>query len=328
MKYSVIVPCYNCDETIAPLLDSIKNQEDLDLKDLEVILVDDTESHSFVDKVEPYTNEMNITVIGTELKYHNPGNSRNYGLYTAKGKWILFIDCDDVFLPGAFKAFNKSIDEYPALVHFAKIVCHAQENALKDSTIERNLIWTHGKVYNREFIERHHIRFPKNLKTSEDLYFSYQILVALANENQDYKIIDEYVYDWQYNPNSLSRSQEEFKNLDLRVYDYIKCYTEPFIKGGNQNPVGVFTLFIKYLIVVYFLYQLYIYKCKPLKKDLAIKALSKACEIFEMTILDIINYVEAHPEEVIEQYQSFLGLYPKGIVPPHSFRDWVLSIMN
>ena len=54
---SVIIPAYNCVNTIERLLDSILDQHD---DDLEIIICDDHSTDNFMDNVVPYTDKLNI----------------------------------------------------------------------------------------------------------------------------------------------------------------------------------------------------------------------------------------------------------------------------
>lgn len=46
------------------------------------------------------------------------GVGRNEGMAQAKGKWLLFLDDDDYFLPGAFEEFDKYLDSEADMVFF------------------------------------------------------------------------------------------------------------------------------------------------------------------------------------------------------------------
>ena len=182
MLFSIIVPCFNCDHTIGRLLDSIVIQNE---SDLEVILVDDTEDHSFVKKITKYKKKLNIKIVGTDLKNHNPGNSRNYGLDVATGDWVLFIDCDDTFRPNALQIFKEYINTQFSPCYFARIKQFHEDNTEYSAQEEyqaRHIVWTHGKCYNREFLNNCGIRFKPEMKSCEDYWFNYMVLANILNK--------------------------------------------------------------------------------------------------------------------------------------------------
>ena len=92
---SVIIPCYNAADTIVRTLESVEEQT---FKDYEVVLIDDGSLDNTKNIVTNYIKEKDNYVF---LKQENKGVStaRNYGLNNAKGKYIAFLDADDVYHP-------------------------------------------------------------------------------------------------------------------------------------------------------------------------------------------------------------------------------------
>lgn len=91
-KVSVVVPIYNVENFLEEALNSIINQT---LKEIEIILVNDGSTDNSFKIIEKYQNkDKRIKVINQE----NQGLSgaRNSGLYIAKGKYIYFMDSDDL----------------------------------------------------------------------------------------------------------------------------------------------------------------------------------------------------------------------------------------
>lgn len=91
--FSVIVPAHNCAEFMRKGLDSIRNQE---FKDYELIIVCDACTDDTYQIAKEYSDYQITTEFG------RAGSARNVGLDIAKGEWILFMDDDDWYLPGAF----------------------------------------------------------------------------------------------------------------------------------------------------------------------------------------------------------------------------------
>lgn len=89
---SIIIPCYNVEKYIEECLESIQNQT---YSNIEIICVDDGSK----DKTTRLIAEMQKT--DTRIKLHSTnrkyaGGARNKGLNIASGKYITFIDSDDV----------------------------------------------------------------------------------------------------------------------------------------------------------------------------------------------------------------------------------------
>lgn len=89
---SVIVPVYNHEDILEKTLDSIVNQECS--YGFEIILVDDGSNERTKKILEKYKKIDNCIVIHQE----NQGiaGARNTGLNMATGKYVMFIDCDDL----------------------------------------------------------------------------------------------------------------------------------------------------------------------------------------------------------------------------------------
>lgn len=87
--FSVIVPAYNAEDHIRPLLKSIVSQT---FDDYELIVVCD----SCIDKTEEIARSYGAKVL--TVNYNRDGLTRNAGLDAATGEWVLFADDDDWFL--------------------------------------------------------------------------------------------------------------------------------------------------------------------------------------------------------------------------------------
>lgn len=95
---SVIIPVYNKGEAIKRGLDSIVDQT---YSHWEVEIVDDGSTDNSVEYIKPY-------LLDSRFHYYYKENggvssARNYGLNKAQGKYIIFLDADDYFLPRAFE---------------------------------------------------------------------------------------------------------------------------------------------------------------------------------------------------------------------------------
>lgn len=91
-KVSVIVPVYNVETYLEECVDSLLGQS---LKDIEIILVDDGSTDSSGNICDRYEAENpNVSVI--HKTNGGLGDARNVGTQAANGKYIYFIDSDDV----------------------------------------------------------------------------------------------------------------------------------------------------------------------------------------------------------------------------------------
>lgn len=120
---SVIIPCYNCADTIATAISSIQNQT---YQNIEIIVVDDASTDNTKDVVkEIIKHDKRITLIDSEndpnkfdpiLKRNiNAGwSARNTGFKIAKGQYITFQDADDASLKNRIEIQLFLIEKYKA----------------------------------------------------------------------------------------------------------------------------------------------------------------------------------------------------------------------
>lgn len=92
IRFSVIIPAYNAENTIVRAIDSVLNQS---YPEYEIIIVDDASKDDTVSLITKIYGDK-VTLI---QKIGNGGSSiaRNTGMDAAKGNYIAFLDADDVW---------------------------------------------------------------------------------------------------------------------------------------------------------------------------------------------------------------------------------------
>lgn len=92
---SIIMPSYNTAEFIAESIQSVLAQS---YKDWDLVIVDDCSTDNTDEVVKPYLSDKRIKYLKNE-KNSGAAVSRNRALREAKGKWIAFLDSDDLWTP-------------------------------------------------------------------------------------------------------------------------------------------------------------------------------------------------------------------------------------
>lgn len=92
---SIIMPSYNTAKYIA---ESIKSVQAQTYKNWELLIVDDCSSDDTDDVVRPFLSDERIKYLKNE-KNSGAALTRNKALREAKGKWIAFLDSDDLWKP-------------------------------------------------------------------------------------------------------------------------------------------------------------------------------------------------------------------------------------
>ncbi|GAA5520523.1 glycosyltransferase family 2 protein [Aliifodinibius salicampi] len=96
MLISVVIPCYNVEEYIDDCLHSILEQE---YKNLEVIVVNDGSKDRTSQILSSWEKSGSLQIKVIEIKNSGAGAARNRGIRESKGKYIQFLDADDLLHP-------------------------------------------------------------------------------------------------------------------------------------------------------------------------------------------------------------------------------------
>ena len=90
---SVVIPVYNCEELLIETLESVLTQ---DLRDIEVVCVDDGSTDRSAYVIEQFSAfDPRVRLI--RQKQAGAGAARNAGIDAARGKFITFLDSDDLY---------------------------------------------------------------------------------------------------------------------------------------------------------------------------------------------------------------------------------------
>lgn len=244
----VIIPAYNAHETIDKTLFSIAYQDNVD--NINVYIVNDYSDHDYSEFVDFFSNFMNICEIKLE-KNSGPGLARQKGIDVSNGKYIVFIDSDDNFSDCfAIKRLYECIDQGMYDVVTSNFV-----EELDNQFIDHNndLVWLHGKIYRRSFLEDNHISFNAT-RSNEDNGFNQ--LIIFMNGKSFY--LNSKTYVWRNNLKSLTRkNNREYNVKGLEGYSYNMLWAMKKAISNNGNLKSVSELAYLVLISAYYYYLKY-----------------------------------------------------------------------
>lgn len=107
VSVSVVLPVFNRSQWVCEAVDSVLAQT---MRDFELIVVDDGSTDATPDALRHYGDRFRL------LHQQNRGVSaaRNRGVRHGRGKWIAFLDSDDVWLPEKLAAQAAFLQSRPA----------------------------------------------------------------------------------------------------------------------------------------------------------------------------------------------------------------------
>ena len=111
MKYSIVVPVFNRPDEVDELLASLCSQT---LTDFEVIIVEDGSKNPCKDVCDKYASILDLHYYDKENS--GPGQSRNYGVERAHGKYVIILDSDVVLPAGYLAAVDSAISHQPSAI--------------------------------------------------------------------------------------------------------------------------------------------------------------------------------------------------------------------
>ena len=237
---SIIIPCFNAEKTIIRTLKSIESQS---MGNYQVVMIDDGSTDNTEKIIKKYIKDKNDYLY---IKQKNSGVSaaRNRGLEKAKGKYISFLDADDVYHPKFLEILCNEIEN-----NSVDIVCskykwiNINETIGEDSTddmksvrlsnreiIERYMrkrkymfsFW--NCLYKHEIIDEQKIKFDTELAYGEDSLFLGQYLANCYNGGI---FAESTLYGYTKNENSAMHKKVSWKNTDnieamIKIVDYWK----------------------------------------------------------------------------------------------------------
>ena len=225
---SVIVPVYNVELYLKECVDSIINQS---FDNIEIILVDDGSTDNSSNICDEYSK------IDERVKVIHKSNgglssARNVGINEAKGKYIMFVDSDDVISKTMIMEHVEVIKKYNYKIvasMFAyslnklesggnyKVIERDKTDVLNSIFKEREISTSAcGKIYDGSLWDG--IRFPEGL-----IYEDYATIYKVVMKCDRIGFINKPYYYYRYNRDSITGQTFSDKKMDYyKVTSLIK----------------------------------------------------------------------------------------------------------
>jgi len=295
---------YNTEKYIGECLTSLANQT---FQDFDVIIVDDCSTDNSRKVVQSFSDNFSGRLKLKKMSKNSgyPGLPRNTALDMARGKYVYFIDSDDLLTETALEELYNVAEKFDAdVVHVEKYFTFLDEAGKKSSQLisfqtgefvteptletsdigervegfiqKRYLWWACNKLFRRKFLRDNKITFPA-IKSWEDFVFVFKCLVAAKN----YVRVPFVSYYYRIRNDSLSH--EAFTGV-RRMNDIIGVIknTDDFMSGKKffvDNPQ------YKYMLVDFFMQE----QLDIFSRDFILKGEYTIGEIYNFLCNDIFS---------------------------------------
>lgn len=269
-KISIIIPVYNKEKYILRILRSIQNQS---LKDIEIIFTDDNSKDNSVNIIEKYQTEDPRIKLIKHNKNIGTLINRNDGAINSKGKYLLFIDSDDLLLNDIlnktyimiseknldiiqFRAYwGKFLDDYYryddyGFKHKYSVITQPELSKLMyyEYEYENKTLQTEYNLWCKLIKKEVYMQVLKNisdyyLKQHMTLHEDGLIIFILFKVAKNYLFIEEFGMFYVTNENSSLANLRKDENVDKTVRDsflYLRFIFEYTENNTYEKNIAVY----------------------------------------------------------------------------------------
>jgi len=183
--FSVVIPVYNRARVLPGVVDSVLRQTD---QDFEIIVVDDGST----DNPRAVVEDFHDPRVRYERKENGGGGSaRNRGIDLARGKFVAFLDSDDVFLPHHLATMRGIVEGRKNVAGYARMIVErghgrsflkppraiaANEHMATYLLCDRGFVPTITLVVAKDVAQR--VRYNEKLPFGQDTDFAIRLHLA------------------------------------------------------------------------------------------------------------------------------------------------------
>lgn len=257
---SIVVPVYNYVDIIESNIDSILNQKTE--YNYQLIIVDDGSTDGAADVLKKYADNPNVKLIFQ--KNAGIGAARNTGINNADGKYLMFVDCDDIVHDDIIETLmNKAYSENYDMVMCAHNLSKERNGVIYEIVPnvypKYNLIgYKNGdeimnlaglpwcKVYKREIWNN--VRFFPGYWYEDTII---QFLIFMQCENYAYIPKIEYEYKW-YEKNFSHTQGNSASPKSIDTYWLLIEILEQYKKNNMPADDRLYTLVLRHISTYYY----------------------------------------------------------------------------
>lgn len=229
---SIIIPCYNAERYIAETILSVKNQS---YNDWECIIVNDgSTDNSEKIILDLITDDDRFAYVKQENS--GPGKARNTGASFAKGKYITFLDADDMIGKDYLASAEEFLDRNENCILYYGKVKHLYEDTNKSFILKPTTRAYWEILFHNQFNATCVFRkkdfeniggYNEDLDNKED----WEFYIRLLYRNRPFFIDDVLAFTYRHHKDSRNKEGSE------RIYFEKIMDLNPVIKDDFYNTV-------------------------------------------------------------------------------------------
>jgi glycosyltransferase involved in cell wall biosynthesis len=249
---SIITPCFNSEKFISEAILSVQNQSYLNW---EMIIIDDFSTDNTVKIIQEFTRNDNRIKLFELEKNSGAGAARNFGLNKATGRFIAFLDADDLWKPEKLKIQINFLKTNHQFFTFSFYDCIDENGNSLHKIIKAPQTLTYTQLFFCNFVG--------NLTGIYDANYFGKIPISTIRKRQDWMMwliilkkiktaqpIPESLAVYRFRKDSISASKIDLLQHNFKVYNQFHRF----------NIVTSFFCMIVFLFVQLFIKPLYIKK--------------------------------------------------------------------
>lgn len=238
---SVVVPVYNVEPYLRECLDSLAGQS---LSDIEVICVNDGSTDGSLALAQEYARlDQRFSVI--DQPNQGPSGARNAGTAVARGRYVQFIDGDDVLVPDALMSLHELASANSADIVYFDATSFFDSDELEEKHKHYTTYYTRNSAYpgvypgpalftsmvtendwlpsvclqffDREFYRRANLRFQEGIIHEDNLF-----TIQSALQAQKAMHLGRPLYRRRLRPESVMTARKS----EAHVHGYLCCCIE------------------------------------------------------------------------------------------------------
>ena len=219
---SIIMPAYNGEKYIAQAIESVLNQN---YTNWELIIINDCSTDNTEQIIKSYQQKdaanKRIKLINL-TQNRGVANARNIGIQNAKGKYIAFLDADDIWQKEKLQkqvqvlSNSKADITYTAYLMIDENGKTIKERSIKESLQIKDLLKENSIIFSSVVCKKASI-VNKHFK-SEWYHEDYVFLLDLAKEGKNFKGINESLMQYRVHKSGRSFNKQTAAKYRWKIY--------------------------------------------------------------------------------------------------------------